>query len=353
MKNNKSPEEKDPGGFPSHKPLPDFMRGKEVASTPASKKHPKRAFFHDYCLPGDYLITATALPGSPRLSEVADLSMEDIRKGKTFITALSPFGRIIHEEILAIPSFHSEMRIRQFVIMPDHIHIVLNVRQRLKRMLGSELAGFFGACSKRCGMLLGLEEVRTLFGRFHDRVIMDSQQLDRCVRYVEDNPRRYMLRKKLPDLFRRYLHLSIANREYAAFGNIFLLKGIYLLPVRIHRRWSDAEFSDYRKKCLMEFQKGAIPVTPAIHKAEKDIVQDAIGIGNCIILIREQGFEDRFKPQGKYFDLCAEGRLLLLAPWPDNVGRKSSSGYSEFHQMNEMAQAIATLEPGVRTSVFM
>lgn len=353
MENNQSPEEKDPGGFPSHKPLPDFMRGKEVASTLASKKHPKRAFFHDYCRPGDYLITATALPGSPRLSEVADLSMEDIRKGKTFITALSPFGRIIHEEILAIPSFHSEMRIRQFVIMPDHIHIVLNVRQRLKRMLGSELAGFFGACSKRCGMLLGLEEVRTLFGRFHDRVIMNPEQLDRCVRYVEDNPRRYILRKKFPDLFQRYLHLKIANQEYAAFGNIFLLKHIYLLPVRIHRRWSDIEFSDYRKKCLTEFQKGAVPVTPAIHKAEKEIVQDAIGIGNCIILIREQGFEDCFKPQGKYFDLCAEGRLLLLAPWPDNVGRKSSSGYSEFHQMNEMAQAIATLEPGVRTSVFM
>lgn len=73
--------------------------------------------------------------------------------------------------------------------------------------------------------------------------------------------------------------------------------------------------------------------------------------GGKIILLRDQGFEERFKPNGAEFELCAAGCLLLLAPWPANVGRKSSAGYAEFHQMNDLALQIASLTPGSRLSV--
>lgn len=49
------------------------------------------------------------------------------------------------------------------------------------------------------------------------------------MKYVADNPRRYIYKKRYPDLFRRYLHLTLVNHEFAAFGNIFLLKEMYLL----------------------------------------------------------------------------------------------------------------------------
>lgn len=118
------------------------------------RKHPKRAFFHDYCSPGFYMITATTLPGSPRLSEIPDLDAQEIRKGEMIIPDNTRLGEKIKEEIQSIPAHHPEMRILRFVIMPDHIHIVLQVTARLKRMLGSELAGFFGACSKASSRLL-------------------------------------------------------------------------------------------------------------------------------------------------------------------------------------------------------
>lgn len=252
-------------------------------------------------------------------------------------------GEKIKEEIQAIPAHHPEMRILRFVIMPDHIHIVLQVAARLKRMLGSELAGFFGACSKASSRLQGLTEVKTLFETFHDRVILSHEQLDRAVKYVEDNPRRYIYRRRYPDLFRRYLHLEVAGHEYAAFGNIFLLKEICLLPVRIHRRWSEREFQEYSDHCRAEIDRGAVPITPAIHPAEKAIVQYARDNGGRMIMLKDQGFEERFKPKGADFDLCCDGRLLLLAPWPENVGRKSTSGYAEFHRMNDLALSIASL----------
>ena len=34
----------------------------------------------------------------------------------------------------------------------------------------------------------------------------------------------------------------------------------------------------------------------------------------AVILMKPDGFPPSFKPKGRYFDLCAEGRLLILSP---------------------------------------
>lgn len=53
-----------------------------------------------------------------------------------------------------------------------------------------------------------------------------------------------------------------------------------------------------------------------------------------------KGFPPLFKPPGKLFDLCSEGRLLYLAPWEYET-RKSDLTRSECVEMNEIAEAIA------------
>lgn len=311
----------------------------------------RRAFFHDYCEPGYYMITATTVPGSPPLSVIPDIPIENLRKGELIIPNHTPLGILVKNEITDIQKHHPEIRVIRFVVMPDHIHIVINVQSRLKRMLGRELAGFFGACSKHHSQILKDSGIKTLFQPFHDRIIYNLQQLDRAIRYVEDNPRRLILKRKYPDLFRRYLHLSLAEHEYAAYGNIFLLHEIYLLPVRIHRRWSEAEFRKYHEDSIREIEKGAIAISPAIHPAEREIMNAAIEMGSSVIQLTDQGFEDRFKPKGRKFELCAEGRLLLLAPWPENAGRKSTAGYTEFHKMNDLALAISRLPADARLAI--
>lgn len=314
---------------------------------PLKHRDSRRALHHDYCGKGFYLITATTFPGSLPLSIIPSLPAEELKKNEMVLPQLSDLGCCIRKEIVEIPLHHPELKIIRFVIMPDHIHIVVQVKERLQRKLGRELAGFFGACSKHQMTLRG-GELQTLFSPFNDRIIYNYTQLDRAIKYVGDNPRRLIIKREFPDLFKRYLHLEIAGHEYAAYGNIFLLRGIYLLPVRIHRKWSEEEFRDYEEKCRLEISKGAIPISPAIHKAEKKIIKMALDSGSRVILLTDQGFEARFKPKGRNFDLCAEGRLLLLAPWPENFGRKSTSGYTEFHKMNDLAQAISSIPAGSR-----
>jgi len=294
-------------------------------------------------------------------------------------------GERIAQEIKNIPVHHKEMRILRFVVMPEHIHFVLHVKERLTRKLGSELAGFFGACSKHNRQILSNPQstintysdpsrqstiknssdipsyldsnqpdepslLTSLFEPFHDRIIMDYEQLDRAIRYVEDNPRRRLIKQSNPNLFKRYLHLKIGDREYAAYGNIFLLKEINLLPVRIHRRWSEDEFRNYHDSCVKAIDNDAVVISPFIHPAEKRIRDYAMSTGAPLIILQDTGFEERFTPKGERFRLCSEGLLLLLAPWPENSG-KSNSGYREFHNMNDMAAAIATMPADTRTSI--
>lgn len=307
-----------------------------------------RARFHDYRSAGYYFITLTAHEDTVPLSEVRYPGDEYMRKGTMIIPDHTPLGNRVREELDRITHHCPLLRILRFVIMPDHIHFVLNVTDRLEKPLGTHLARFSKECSGAYTFLADLSTFTTLFKPFDDEIIFNFRQLDRAIKYTEDNPRRYLLRRMYPDLFRRYLHVVIGGHEYAAFGNIFLLRDPFLLPIRIHRRWSREEFDSYITYCREEIDNGAVVISPAIHKVEKEIFRMAIDSGGSVILLRDLGFNNRFKPQGELFDLCAAGRLLMLSPWPDNLRRRSTAGYAEFHQMNDFAAQIASIPPSER-----
>lgn len=331
-----------------YRPLP-----KGAPAKSRSKRHPRRSLKHDYKAKKDYFITSVINPDIEfmPLSSMPPASAQQLKDNGIINPILSPLGQMIEKEILDISTHHPEIKISRYVIMPDHIHIVLKVTERLKRHLGKELAGFFGACTKHYCQLLETSNNNPLFDPFFDRIIRDTEQFEKAVRYVEDNPRRYILKKRNPELFKRHLNLLIEGRIYSAFGNMFLLRNIELLPVRIHRRWSEQEFENYEKECIEKIENGAIPISPAIHKAEKRILELAIEMGSAVIKLTEEGFGERFKPQGKDFDLCVEGRLLLLAPWPENISGKSTAGYTEFHDMNDYALAISRMPSTSRMAI--
>ena len=63
---------------------------------------------------------------------------------------------------------------------------------------------------------------------------------------------------------------------------------------------------------------GAVLVSPCLSHGEQEIARRAFEAGGRVVALRLKGFAPLQKPQGKMFDSCAEGRLLLLAPaaWP-------------------------------------
>ena len=310
-----------------------------------------RAYFHDYCAPGYYFITINTHPGSPRLSFIHYPGEELMHSSSMILPVHTSLGDCVKEELLAITAKDPRLLIIIYVIMPDHIHFVLHVTSTLEKPIGKYIAPFTMSCSWAYKNLFNLPQFTTLFQPFDDSIIFNYEQLHRAIKYTADNPRRYLIRRQYPDLFQRHLNVVIGGHEYAAYGNMFLLKKPYLLPIRIHRSWNKEEFSRYVACCGEEIAKGAILISPAIHKVEKEILRKAIDGGSSVILLRDLSFGERFKPSGEYFDLCGAGRLLMLCPWPDNLRRRSDAGSDEFHQMNDFAASIASLPASERLSI--
>lgn len=365
--------------------------GKEL-----KRRNTRRAKFKDYRSPGFYMITVNAQKKTPlfcriyasghsgtaneRIDSVVPKGAANERidsivpKGvanerlASFVPAgggagtgallpvieYSDLGCIIRDKIETMPDYTPQLEIVRYVVMPDHLHILVRIKSTLERHLGRVVGGFMGGCTamaRKAGLIAREDSLFT--EKFHDRIVCRAGQIARLVNYINDNPRRLLIKRMHPELFRRYLHVRIGEREYAAYGNIFLLKHFDLLPVRIHRRWSPGEFDEYERGCMSQIENGAVPVSPFIHRREKTIRDKTVDCGGNLIIIRDIGFEERFKPQGREFEMCASGRLLLLAPWPDNTGRRSTAGSREFHSMNDMAFEISKLPADIRMAIVM
>ncbi|MDE6340284.1 MAG: hypothetical protein K2K97_10935 [Muribaculaceae bacterium] len=312
---------------------------------PLKHRTTRRADFKDYTEPGFFMITMTAGVGIPRFCEIGGTVSAPV------ITD-TPLGALVRSKILTMPVHTTQLRIEGHVLMPDHIHFLVHVREKINRHLGKIIGGMMGGSTSMARRQGLISEEQSIFKeKYHDRVVNRNGQIDRLKHYMADNPRRLLIKRLCPDLFKRYLHIEFEGKEYAAYGNIFLLKYDDILPVRIHRRWSDAEFEAYIAECHKRIRNGAVLIGPYIHKAEKAIRRIAVEEGVGIIQLRDIGFEDRFKPQGEEFELCASGKLLLIAPWPDNTGRKSRAGSLEFHAMNDMALEISLLPAETRARI--
>ena len=123
-----------------------------------------RAVDHDYTRPGIYHITlhvADAL-GQPLGAVVGDPDAPD-GSADAPRTALSPLGEMVEHELLhSIRARYPMVTIDTYVIMPEHIHFLLEVQDRLLSShgktvaLGQVIAGFKKGCNRRFWEMTGL-----------------------------------------------------------------------------------------------------------------------------------------------------------------------------------------------------
>ena len=88
-------------------------------------------------------------------------------------------------------------------------------------------------------------------------------------------------------------------------------------------------------------------VTPGISRGELQMKNECLEKGYPLIHIQKEPITPYWKPERQRFDACANGSLLILAPWgldqmPDVDGVPSDSDYSCFHNMNHLAEEICS-----------
>ena len=111
------------------------------------------------------------------------------------------------------------------------------------------------------------------------------------------------------------------------------------LQVQCSRRLTETEIAQQKAYYLEQAKRGAVLVSPSISPGEKTIMRAAFDAGCPLILLQENGFTDLAKPGGARFDTCAEGLLLILAPW-EHHNQRLTIQRNQCLSLNEMARVI-------------
>lgn len=315
-----------------------YKRSKQWAGDlkPSMKR---RRVGHDYKSRCVYMITLVVEGRNPLLGIIlGDGVKQKARMDRSLL------GDAVVKSLFNIPQIYPEVEIWSQQIMPDHLHAIIFIKKRIPVHLGTIINGFKVACNREYRFLKEKgaikSENKALWEQGYNDIILDNDgQLQRMKDYLYDNPRRRAIKSCHPDFFRVRQNVKLGNYTFAAQGNIFLLNAPNLVQVRCSQDLTNERIEELCKQFLLKAINGAVLVSPSISSGEKKIMGTVFNHGFPIIVLQENGFAPLTKPGGQRFDACAQGKLLMLAPWPHHNDHRKIRR-EQCLELNEMARII-------------
>lgn len=314
--------------------------GMEVHEIQHSMK--RRTPWHDYSRKGTYMLTLVVRERMALLGTLKGSLEGEVAPHVEF----SPLGNaILREEQQKINRFYPQVEVWKLCIMPDHLHMIVRIREDMGegKHLGKVVAGFKSGCNNAYWELLHMAEPprQGLFERgYCDKILLHDGQLDNWKHYLDDNPRRLLIKRQFPHFFTVLADMEVAGEQCMVVGNRFLMNIPDKMAVIVHRRYTDMECARLRREWLACGERGGVLVSAAISPKEKEVLREAMNRGYSVILLRENGFPKLYKPSGEAFDACARGLLLQVSPWEFHQERRVITRAQCLH-LNALAERIA------------
>ena len=100
---------------------------------------------------------------------------------------LNLFGRYAEECILNIPKLHSEIKLDKYVVMPNHVHLILIISEtKVKQSISTIIGQYKMAVTKK---IREIHPDMDVWQRsFHDHVIRNQAGYEKIWQYIENNP---------------------------------------------------------------------------------------------------------------------------------------------------------------------
>ena len=297
----------------------------------------------------------------------------DGESAETAFVRLNPFGRRVCQMLCGLAQFYAgkgfALKVLAQKVMPDHVHLVIQVLEPLPQSIGAVVRGFKSGCTKAYKDMYGSGEnaagvhgngeenaagvhgnddgdgivknskgadapvhFTRIFARrgsiwqqdaayYHERILHAPGQLRRMIDYVKDNPRRLWIKSHHPELFRLHRRTEAAGLSFTSMGNHFLLDWPDKQVVEMSRSATNDEVQERLQSVLASAHNGAVTYTAAISKGEQLIARTLREQGYPLVVLLNDGFpkegsphERYYKPGGVYFEACSKGQLLLLEP---------------------------------------
>lgn len=252
-------------------------------------------------------------------------------------------GRIVGKALTEVSRYSSAWVVTRRVIMPDHIHFVLYVKERIRFHIGLIISQFKLKTTQgliAAGLLKSGEA--SFEDGYHDRILRRSGQLQTMHNYINDNPRRLLVKRLRPNFLYLRKRIVIDGVELETIGNSDLLSHPCREVVKYSRSFAGPDDPEwFRRQAGYEecMREGGVLVSPFIHPQENRYRKMMLENGGKIIHLLQDPLPAGKVPQGAYFDACARGLVLLVAP-VEYHGYKDMA-YSRAKTLNRLAAVIA------------
>ncbi len=150
---------------------------------------------YDYDSPGYYFITVCTKGKKKLLCEIVGTAVP----GGPLVQ-LTDHGFVVQNHLQRISDFYPDIKVNKYVVMPNHIHLLIHVLEGGPRLQGttggppspavpmSKVSRFVGTlkglCTRECGQTIWQ-------GRFHDHIVRNERDYLRIWTYIDQNPAKW------------------------------------------------------------------------------------------------------------------------------------------------------------------
>ena len=313
-------------------------------------------------------------------------------------SALADDGRIVASAITeafqrVIKALHEMWYciepIRYFVIMPDHLHLIIKVREIEKRVsLAVVVRQLIKALDKAYLEVAGAERLlqnraerlpqnraerrqqgqtgdgadrlvlhdslrESIFAfEWHDWIVKKSGQLAAFRKYIAENGLRAARRRAARQFFTRAREIAFQGKRYWAYGNEALLELPMIVAIKGHRGPFQGNVApEAQRQYLIRGEKtlcsaaarigpGGAGLSTFLSPLEKAAGNAIIKAGGSLIILSMEGFAPRWHPSEKQERFCSEGRMLYLSPYEPQAAKLTRQEmYSRAHALVDWALA--------------
>ena len=168
---------------------------------------------HDYSLNGYYFITVCSFNRLNIFGEIINnnkiVGADGCRpENNTIKIQLNEFGAIVEQELKNTENIRHEIKLDEYVIMPNHIHCIIIIQRNItddeivtggqpaaptdivncKQTLSSFVAGFKSIVTKRINILRNTPKCSVWQRSFYDHIVRNDKSLCLIRKYIRDNP---------------------------------------------------------------------------------------------------------------------------------------------------------------------
>ena len=289
----------------------------------------------------------------------------DGERAETAFVRLNPFGRRVCRMLCGLAQFYAgkgfALKVLAQKVMPDHVHLVIQVLEPLPQSIGAVVRGFKSGCTKVYKEMYGsgenaagvhgevegsgenaagvhgndederndkgvhgggedgherAAEAPVHFARifakrgsiwqqdaayYHERILHAPGQLRRMIDYVKDNPRRLWIKSRNPEFFRLHRRTEAAGLSFTSMGNHFLLDWPDRQVVEMSRSAINEEVQERLRTVLAAAHNGTVTYTAAISKGEQLIARTLREQGYPLVVLLNDGFPKEGSPHERYY----------------------------------------------------